>query len=207
MIVINFKTYQQGKKALELAKTIEEIDNKAIVCIQATDIKEISERTKLRVYSQHVDSLESGRNTGHIIPEAIKASGAIGTLLNHSEHKISFNELKKAIELCRKNKLKVIVCSPKLSEIKKIIKLKPEAIAFEDEKLISTGKSITEYNPQAIIKFVKLMKNTNIIPLCGAGISTREDIKTAFDLGCKGVLIASAIAKTPEKNKIREILR
>ena len=52
IIVVNFKTYQQGKNALKLTKLIELVDKNAIVCVQATDISEISKKTKLKVYAQ-----------------------------------------------------------------------------------------------------------------------------------------------------------
>ena len=38
IIVVNFKTYQQGKKSLELAKEIEKVDKNIIVGVQASDI-------------------------------------------------------------------------------------------------------------------------------------------------------------------------
>ena len=41
LIIINFKTYQQGKKAVELAKKIEKVDKNIIVGVQASDIYEI----------------------------------------------------------------------------------------------------------------------------------------------------------------------
>ena len=40
-----------------------------------------------------------------------------------------------------------------------------------------------------------------IIPLCGAGISTREDVKEALKLGTKGVLVASGIVKARNQRK------
>ena len=201
MIVINFKNYKAGKSVLELAKKIGKSLPKAIVALPDLNIKEISEKTNLTVYGQHVESKEGKRNTGFILPESMKKSGAKGSLLNHSEHKISIKEIKETIKECKKLHLKLIVCASSLRESKEIKKLKPFAIAFEDAKLIGTGKSITKYNPESIKKFVSLLKNTSIIPLCGAGINSVEDYHESLKLGCKGVLIASAIAnsKNPEK--------
>ncbi len=44
-------------------------------------------------------------------------------------------------------------------------------------------------------RFVKMLKGSKIIPLCGAGIGNLEDVLEAKRLGCKGILISSAIAK------------
>ncbi len=54
IIIINFKTYKQGKAAIELAKQIEKVDKNIIIGVQASDIYEIVKKTKLKVYSQHV---------------------------------------------------------------------------------------------------------------------------------------------------------
>lgn len=203
MIIVNFKTYKQGSDVIKLAKQIERVNKKVIICVQAVYIKEVSKNTKLKVYAQHVFPIENGKGTGHVIPKAVKLAGARGTLINHSEHRLYIGEIKEAIRICKKNKLKTICCFSKLKYLKHIIKFNPDAIAFEDPKLIGTGKSITTHHPGAIKKFVKLMENTHIPAICGAGISSKRDIKAAHDLGCQGVLIASAIAK---KGKV-EILK
>ena len=199
MIVINFKNYKAGKNVLNLAKKIH--NKNVIVAVPAVNIKEVSEKTKLKVYAQHADYKTSERSTGFITPRSIKEAGARGTLLNHSEHKIKLREIKETIEECKKINLKIIACASNLREANQIKKFKPFAIAFEDPKLISTGKSITKYKADKLKKFVSLLQNTKIIPLCGAGINSKEDILEAKKLGCKGVLISSAVAnsKNPEK--------
>lgn len=194
-IVINLKTYRQGDKVRQLVHAIERANEKAIVCVQATDLYKVVKDTKLRVFAQHVDPFKAGRNTGYVIIDDIKAQGVRGSLLNHSEHKIPLNEIKETINLCRKNNLKIIACASSISEVKDLIPLNPWAIAYEDPELISTGKSITQYDSESVVKFAKILENTRIISLCGAGISNKEDIIKAEELGCKGVLISSAIAK------------
>ena len=194
MIIINFKNYKTGNNALKLVKQIEKYLPKVIICPSTIDIETISQKTKLRVFAQHADYQESSRATGYSTLSSLKEAGAKGTLINHSEHKVPFYIIKKIIQKTKENKLKVILCASSLNNIKKFIPLKPYAIAFEDPKLIATGKSITKYNSKALKKFIQIIKKTNIIPVCGAGISTADDVGQAFQLGCKGVLIASAIA-------------
>lgn len=202
-IVINLKTYRQGDKVRQLVHAIERANEKAIVCVQATDLYKVVKDTKLRVFAQHVDPFKAGRNTGYVIIEDIKAQGARGSLLNHSEHKVPLKQIKETINLCRKNNLKIIVCASSISEVKDLIDLNPWAIAYEDSELISTGKSITQYDSESVQKFAKMFENTRIISLCGAGISNKEDIIKAEELGCKGVLISSAIAKNGKLDILR----
>lgn len=204
MIIINFKTYKQGRDVIKLAKQIGKVNKKVIICVQAVYIKDVSKNTKLKVYAQHVAGLEKGKGTGQVIPEAVKAQGAYGSLLNHSEHPLYMEEIIKSIKLCKKNKLKVICCVSRLRDVKHILDLNPDVIAFEDPNLVGTGKSITDHNPRAIKKFIKIVSTTNIPAICGAGISNKRDIKAAYDLGCQGVLIASAITKKGKLDILRE---
>ncbi len=202
MIVINFKNYKKGREVLRLSRKIEKYLPKAIVAIPSVNLEEISEKTGLRVFSQHVEK-NSEKETGFLTVEAAKKSGAKGSLLNHSEHKVGIKKIREI----SKEKINLIVCASNLKEAREIKKLKPYAIAFEDPKLISTGKSITKYNPQSVRKFVKILKGTKILPLCGAGINSKGDVVEAKKLGCKGVLIASAIANSKNPDKILKSLK
>ena len=103
MIFVNFKVYKEGtgSEAIKLIRVLEEVavktQIKIIPVVQAADIKEAVESTKLEVWTQHVDPVEFGAFTGNIIPEAVFEDGAIGTFLNHSEHKFAdFDTLAKA---------------------------------------------------------------------------------------------------------------
>ncbi|MEK6888835.1 MAG: triose-phosphate isomerase [Nanoarchaeota archaeon] len=195
MIVINFKNYVSGEKAEKLAFEIKKYLSKVILCIDSADLSRIKGS-----WAQHVDYIKTEKSTGMVSAEDVKNASAVGTLLNHSEHRIPFDLLKKTTEQCKKEGLKIIVCVLSLREAKRAVGLKPWGIAFEDEKLIGSGKSITEYNSEDVKSFAKLLKRTKIKTLCGAGISNVEDVKKAYELGCKGVLISSAIAnvKNPE---------
>lgn len=201
MLVVNFKNYKFGREALNLVHTIDIHCSNAILAVPAMDIAEISKNTTLPVYAQHVDEYEAERATGYIIPEVLQAAGAKGSLLNHSEHRISPLRIPKILERAHADGLKVVLCVKSVSEAKKYAKLKPYAVAFEDPALIATGKSITSHREHSLHKFVEALKSTDIIPLCGAGISSADDVREALLVGCKGVLVASAIAHSPNPEK------
>lgn len=201
MIIVNTKNYKNGRELLKLAKLVQFYESEVILSVPATDIYRISAETKLDIYAQHVDCVENEKSTGFISASDVKAAGAVGTLLNHSEHALDFSTLKKTVVECKKLKLEVVICAATLGEVKKFTSLKPRAIAFEVPSLIGSGKSVTLHKPAEVLKFVDLLKGTGILPLCGAGISSASDVKAAFELGCRGVLIASAIAaqKSPRE--------
>lgn len=196
MIIINFKGYKTGVAGLKLAKEIEKLNKKMIIAVYFFDIDKISAKSKLRVYGQFV---------GNSIEE-VRKRGAVGSLVNHSEHPLSFNKIEKIIVESKEKNFEIIVCASNLKQAEKIadLKNKPKIIAFEDPKLIGSGKSITNYESSEVWKFAKMMKRKKIIPLCGAGISSIEDVKKAYKLGCKGVLISRAIANS---NSYKDFLR
>lgn len=207
MIVINFKNYKSGSSAIRLAGNIWKILPDAIVAAGAADIRQISSiYPKEKIFAQHVDFVEGKLSTGFLSAETLKSHGGKGSLLNHSEHRLTIELIRKTVKQMKKEKLKIILCAKDLEEAKSFISLAPDAIAFEDKKLIGSGKSITKYKSKAVEKFASTLKGTKIIPLCGAGISTAEDILAAYELGCKGVLIASAIASAP-KQKVKKLLK
>ncbi len=198
IVVINLKTYQQGEKSVRIAKKIEKVDRGIIIGVQASDVYEISRKTKLKVYAQHVDYFEPGRNTGYILPEAVKKDGAVGTFLNHSEHKLSFEVLKKTIERCKKLKLKTLIFASTIREAEKIQKLKPDYIAIEPPELVGGKKSVSTEKPE-LIKNIK--KKIRMKFLVGAGIHTRDDVRIAMKLGASGIAVSSAITKAREPGK------
>jgi triosephosphate isomerase (TIM) len=204
LIVINLKTYQQGQSAVKIAKEIEKVDNNIIIGVQANDIYEIAKKTKLKVYAQHVDPFEPGRNTGYILPEAVKKDGAIGTFLNHSEHKLSYETLKQTIERCKKLKLKTLVFASSLKEAEKIQKLKPDYIAIEPPELVGGKKSVSQEKPELIKKIKQKIK---IKFLVGAGIHTNKDVMVACKLGASGIAVSSAITKSRNPGKkLKELI-
>jgi triosephosphate isomerase (TIM) len=202
MIVINFKNYVHGDKAVGLAKKVQKYCRGAIVCASSVDISYIRKATNLKIYAQHVDYLEGGRGTGFTSIDAIESSGGTGSLLNHSEHQLKFKTIKRTVELAKKRGVKVILCSKSIGQSKKFMKLKPWAIAYEDPKLVGSGKSITAYRADVVRKFASVLGGSGVVPLCGAGINSVQDVKSAKQLGCKGVLIASAIAKVKNPDKL-----
>ena len=205
IIIVNFKTYRQGKDAVNLAKQIEKIDKDIIVGVQASDIFEIVKKTKLKVYSQHVDNFDKGRATGFVLPEAVKSNGAVGSFLNHSEHKLNFDILKKTIKRCNEVGLKTVVFASSLREALKIEKLKPDYLVIEPSELVGGKVSVSEAKSELIEKMRKKLRMKFLV---GAGIHSSEDLKIVMKLGASGIAVSSAIcnAKNPRR-KLNELMK
>jgi len=162
------------------------------------------------VFSQHVDAVEPGPTTGWIPPEALLEAGAAGTLINHSERKVAWEEMAKSIPRCQKLGLEVIACADDLVEAETLAKLSPEYIAIEPPELIGGDVSVTTAKPEVITKAVDRIRaaNPNVNVLCGAGVRARKDVAKALELGTVGVLLSSGVvrAKDPEK-ALRDLVK
>ncbi|MBI2664338.1 triose-phosphate isomerase [Candidatus Woesearchaeota archaeon] len=207
-ILINVKTYEQGtgKNAVKLAEICEKVSKEKkvpiAISVQPADIYRVAQEVSIPVWAQHVDSIEYGKNTGFILPESVKAAGASGTLLNHAEHKLDYPSLAAAVKLCKKLKLTTMVCAADNNEAAKVAGFSPDFVAVEPPELIGTGISVSTAKPEIVTSSIEAVSKVKKIPVvCGAGITSGEDVRQALKLGAKGALIASAFttAKNPEE--------
>jgi triosephosphate isomerase len=210
VIVVNFKTYNEsiGEKGLKIAKAAEEISNNTGICIvvapQHTDIRLIANQVNIPVFAQHIDHYAPGSHTGYILPEAVAEAGAVGTLINHSEHRLILADIDETIRRAKEAKLKTIACSNNPEVSASICALSPDFCAYEPPDLIGTGISVSTAKPEVVTKAVELMQKINpkVIPLCGAGISTGKDVTAAIRLNTKGVLLASGVVKAKDPKAV-----
>ena len=209
MFVINCKNYEEiaGDKIIEFVKTAEKISKKYKVKIAISPPQHLIglvANSSIPILAQHIDDSKIGSTTGFVIPELLKKSKVSGSLINHSEHRISSNEIKKLVLKLKELKMITIVCVKDVAEAKKYSKLNPDYIAIEPPELIGSGKAVSKEKPELITKAadtVKSAKNKTKL-LCGAGIVSGEDVAKSIELGSKGILVASGIIKSKDWNKI-----
>jgi triosephosphate isomerase len=208
-ILVNFKTYLEaiGKRAVELAKKAEKVSRETQVQIgvapQFMDIAAIAEAVEIPVFAQHIDPIEPGSYTGHVLAEAVKEAGAVGTLINHSERQLKLSEIDAAIKIARSRRLVSVVCANNQSISAAVAALNPDVVAVEPPELIGTGIPVSKAKPEIVTATVELVRKVNpkVMILCGAGISHGDDVTAALKLGTQGVLVASAVVKA--KNQYR----
>ncbi len=206
MIIVNFKTYLEstGKNALSLAKQAEKAAKETGACIvvapQAADLRLVAESVEIPVFAQHVDPIKPGSSTGHVLAEAVKEAGAVGTLINHSERQLRLIDIDATVALCREKGLVSCVCANNPSVSAAVAALKPDITSMEPPELIGSGISVSKSKPEVITDTVQLVKRIDpkMTILCGAGISTAEDVSIALKLGTQGVLVASGIVKAKD---------
>ncbi len=201
ILLINLKTYEEGtaENALRIAKAAERLANdvEIVLAVQPVDIRTISENVGIPIFSQHVDPIKYGSNTGWILPESVKKAGATGTLLNHSERRIDLEKIKQSIARCKEIGLRTVVCADTPEKAKEVASLKPDYIAIEPPELIGGNISVSKAKPEVVTQSIEKVNSVESIPvLCGAGVKDREDVKKAVELGAKGILVASGVVKS-----------
>lgn len=212
-LVINLKNYNEisGNKALKIAveaKRVFQLNHKEIIIAPpASSIMAISE-TKLPIVSQHVDDKPLGATTGFIIPEIVKSHGALGSIINHSEHKIEHAQISNLVKRLRELDMISIVCADNLEEVEALSQFSPNYIAIEPPELIGKGIAVSKANPSIITDSVQVVKRISprVKVLCGAGIVDKTDVQKALELGAEGILISSGVVKSPSwYDKILEL--
>ncbi len=210
MIIVNFKAYSEatGQRAVELAKKAEKVSTETNVYIgvapQFVDIPAVARAVNVPVFAQHIDPINPGSYTGHVLAESVKEAGAAGTLVNHSERQLKLSDIDEIVKLTREKGLISCVCANNPSISAAVATLKPNIIAIEPPELIGTGIPVSKAKPEIVTDTIKLVRkvNSTVTVLCGAGISHGEDVAVALKLGTQGVLVASGIVKAKDPYRI-----
>jgi triosephosphate isomerase (TIM) len=198
------KAYLYGKTLLALARHADAMSNKYAVQIiitpQCVDIALLAqEMERVLVFAQHMDSLDVGRGIGSVLPEAVKASGAGGVLLNHFEKRLSIDELQRTMKRADEVGLATMVCADNLEDAADIARMAPNIIIAESPELIGVGKRGDD-DRQAIAKINQIVWDINpeIRVLHGAGISCGEDVYKIIAAGAQGTGSTSGIVQAKD---------
>ena len=203
IVILNYKTYLEssGENALELARALKSASEESgitmVAAPQAADIYRIQDQISLPIFAQHIDPITPGGHTGSNLIETLIEAGISGSLINHSENRMKLADIDEVIQLCKQNDIESCVCTNNIATSKAIATFSPDAVAVEPPELIGTGIPVSQAQHEVVEDSVKGVKSINkkIKVLCGAGISTGDDMKAAMDLGADGVLLASGIVK------------
>ncbi len=205
-ILVNLKTFREGmgNRAHMIANAAQLVARESGVTIGIApsyiDLHPISHHFAIPVYAQHVDGFEPGAHTGHVTADVLKLAGAAGSLINHSERRLSLADIETSIRALQMQKLVAVVCSNNEATSAGAAALAPDYVAIEPPELIGSGVSVSKANPEIIRRSVAAVHAVNpmVKVLTGAGIQSGECVKIAVDLGTDGVLLASSVVKAQE---------
>lgn len=201
IVILNFKTYLEstGKNALKLAlaseMVAEETGVNMVVAPQCPDIYSLSREVKIPVFAQHVDAVDAGGHTGSTLIECVKEAGAVGSLINHSEQRMKLADIETVVKKTAEKSMVSVLCTNNIETSAAAATLKPDFVAIEPPELIGSGIPVSKAEPEIVEGTVDVIHEINpeVGVLCGAGITTGDDMRAALDLGAVGVLLASGI--------------
>mgnify|MGYP001569135755 FL=1 len=212
LVVVNFKTYESahGVAAEELASIMGQIETDArmIAVVSAFDLSAVvSMAPNLEIWTQHLDPINFGSNTGWLHPETAIQRGAKGTLINHAEHKVSIEHIAMLLDSVPEG-FTVCACAADIDEARALSALQPDYVAVEPPGLIGGEISVTTADPEIVSGTARAIReiSKDVGILCGAGIKNGQDVVKAIELGTSGVLLASGVTKVKDAKSALEDL-
>lgn len=206
--VVNAKNYNEsiGKNSLILAKIFNDLQSKLkntkiLFCVHPSDVSYIRNKIKnlrIELLVQNFDTSMYGASTGLTHFKLIKDYGATGSLINHSEHRLTIDGIYTNNLDLKRNKMISIICANNVDIAKAVNIFKPDFVAIEPPELIGGNVSVSKANPQIIKQGVKVTSNNLLV---GAGVKNAMDVRIALELGAKGVLVASGVCKASDPKK------
>lgn len=192
------KNYLYGTDVIDLALAADEFAAayriNVIYTAPYVNIAEVAARTRnLFVFAPHMDRLPVGRGLADILPESIRAAGARGVMLNHSEKPLGIAALKATLARARDLDLTTIVCADSVVEAAATAVLGPDMLVCEPTELIGTGEAADASYAGRTMDAIAAI-NPNIGVLVGGGISSGRDAYNVILAGADGTGSSSGIA-------------
>ena len=208
-VLVNLKAYpcDPVEVATAAADVADDTGVRVAVAPQAPHVGAVAD-TGVETWAQHVSPVEHGSHTGSTLAEAVADAGATGTLLNHSENRLKLADIDGSLDAAARADLETIVCANNPAQIAAAAALGPDGVAVEPPELIGTGTPVSKADPDIVRDAVEGASavDDQVDVLCGAGISSGEDVVSAGDLGATGVLLASGVAKADDPRAALEDL-
>ncbi len=202
---IGTKNYVYGDTLLDYAiaadRAAEKYDVDVLFICPAVEIRRVCENTKhLIVLAPYMDTLRPGRGMADVLPEALKAAGAEGVVVNHCEKPMSLPQIKATIDRANELDMLVFACADSVAETKAIAELHPDIINPEPSELIGGsggGVSSMDYVADVIREIRKI--DSNILIEQAAGITNGQQVYDFIMAGSEAAGAASGImnAKDP----------
>jgi len=205
------KAYAWGAAMVDLAKRADALsrayDVRVIVTPQYVDIPAVAQAVeRVMVFAQHMDALPPGRGVGSVLPEAVKAAGAQGVLLNHVERRLSRPELGQTMRRADEVGLATMVCADDVADAVSIAGLSPDIIIVESPGLIAGGRRDDSRGAVAAANEAIRQVDPSIRVLHGAGINGPQDVYDVTAAGAQGAGSSSAIFTAPDPAAMLEAM-
>ncbi|MEA5048018.1 MAG: triose-phosphate isomerase [Eubacteriales bacterium] len=200
------KNYIYGDAVFELAKAADraakQYDVDVLFISPYTEIRRIAENTdRLIVLAPYMDTLRPGRGMADVLPEALKAAGARGVVLNHCERPMTLTQIKTCIDRANELDMLSFVCADTVAEARAVAELHPDIINPEPTELIGSGQASDMSYVMEVIRAVKAV-DPNILVEQAAGITTAQQIYDFIMAGSEAAGSASGIIRSSDPHAL-----
>jgi triosephosphate isomerase len=204
-VLVNLKAYPSNPVDVARAArdVAEQSDARVAVAPQAAHLQRVAD-TGVETWAQHVSATGHGSHTGSTLAPAVADAGATGTLLNHSERRLTLADVDGGLDAAADAGLETVVCANNPAQVGAAAALGPDAVAVEPPELIGGDVSVSTADPGVVSDAVDAAAavDEDVSVFCGAGVSTGDDVAAAADLGASGVLLASGVAKADDPRAV-----
>ena len=196
------KNYIYGDAVLEFAMAADraavKYDVDVLFISPYTEIRRIRENCPhLILLAPYMDTLRPGRGMADVLPEALKAAGAQGVVINHCERPMTLSAIKRTIDRANELDMLSFVCADTVEEAMAVAQLHPDIINPEPTELIGSGNASDMRYVMEAIQAVKSI-DKNIMVEQAAGITTAQQIYDFIMAGSEAAGSASGILKSPD---------
>lgn len=196
------KNYLYGDQIIDLARIADEAaakyDVRVIFTTPYANIERVAASVKnLKVFAPHMDDIPVGRGLACVLPESIKAAGAVGVMLNHCERPLPSSTLVRTLARARALELMSIVCADSMDETRAIAQMHPDLMITEPTELIGTGQAADLSYVKTSVDAIREI-DPNIGILVGGGISSGEDVYNTIMAGADATGSSSGIVKAAD---------
>ncbi len=199
---VGVKNYLFGDDVLKLAnaadKASKRYDIDVLFIAPYTELRRIAEQTeRIIVLAPYMDTLYPGRGMADVLPEAVRAAGAKGVVVNHCERPMTLTAIRRTIERANELDLLTFACADTLAEAKAIAQFHPDIINPEPTELIGTGKSSDMSFVHASIQSIKSIYS-DILVEQAAGIVNGAQVYELIMAGAEAVGAASGVCASDD---------
>ena len=196
------KNYIYGDAVFEYARAVDaaaiKYDVDVIFIAPYTEIRRIVENVKrLIVFAPYMDTLRPGRGMADVLPEAIKAAGAKGVILNHCERPMTLQAINATVKRANELELTTFACADSITEAKAIAQFHPDIINPEPTELIGTNEASNMDYVKETLRVIKA-EFPDILVEQAAGITTGSQVYDFLMVGNDGAGSASGILKATD---------
>lgn len=204
---VGTKNYVYGDKLLEYAiaadKAAEKYDIDVLFICPALEVRRVAENTKnLFVFATYMDTLRPGRGCADILPEGLKAAGAVGVMVNHCEKPMSLPQIKATIDRAKELDMYVFACADTLDEAKAMAQLHPDIINPEPTEIIGGGNGASPMS--YVMDSIRVIKEIDpeIMVEQAAGITCGQEVYDFIMAGSEAAGAASGIMNAEDPLKM-----